>query len=193
MKWRSAPARATCLGVCASRGAGVQFAVAGNGNLAGHGAAGGVFSGGLSGVAFGAGVELVSRVTQGCQPVGPTQRITAADGNVVLELDGKPPWASCCKRWMFPCRTIHRKRCAASVHPGWFDQRRQRGGFWAHRAFWERHAGAAHPRAGWSAPGCGLGRYGGAGHATGLLPAQCRGCAGRPGAHLHRDPRGVDP
>jgi hypothetical protein len=67
----------------------VQFAVAGNGNLAGHGAAGGVFSGGLSGVAFGAGVELVSRVTQGCQPVGPTQRITAADGNVVLELDGK--------------------------------------------------------------------------------------------------------
>jgi len=77
-------------GVCASRGAGVQFAVAGNGNLAGHGAAGGVFSGGLSGVAFGAGVELVSRVTQGCQPVGPTQRITAADGNVVLELDGKP-------------------------------------------------------------------------------------------------------
>jgi small ligand-binding sensory domain FIST len=77
-------------GVCASRGAGVQFAVAGNGNLAGHGAAGGVFSGGLSGVAFGAGVELVSRVTQGCQPVGPTQRITAADGNVVLELDGQP-------------------------------------------------------------------------------------------------------
>ena len=80
-------------GVCASRGAGVQFAVAGNGNLAGHGAAGGVFSGGLSGVAFGAGVELISRVTQGCQPVGPTHHITAADGNVVLELDGQPALA----------------------------------------------------------------------------------------------------
>ena len=73
-------------GVCASRGAGVQFAVAGNGNLAGHGAAGGVFSGGLSGVAFGAGVELVSRVTQGCQPVGPTQRITAADGTRLAQI-----------------------------------------------------------------------------------------------------------
>jgi hypothetical protein len=32
-------------------------------------AAGGVFSGGLSGVAFGPDVALVSRVTQGCQPV----------------------------------------------------------------------------------------------------------------------------
>jgi small ligand-binding sensory domain FIST len=35
-------------------------------------------------------VSLVSRGTQGCQPVGPTRRITAADGQVVLELDGQP-------------------------------------------------------------------------------------------------------
>src|SRR5690606_25721665 len=77
-------------GLAASRGASVQFAVGGNGNLAGQGAAGGVFSGGLSGVAFGAGVSLVSRVTQGCQPVGPVQRITEATGNVVLALDGEP-------------------------------------------------------------------------------------------------------
>jgi small ligand-binding sensory domain FIST len=68
----------------------VQFAVGGNGNLAGQGAAGGVFAGGLSGVAFGPGVALVSRVTQGCQPVGRVQRITAAAGNLVLELDGAP-------------------------------------------------------------------------------------------------------
>lgn len=77
-------------GLSASRGASVQFAVGGNGNLAGQGAAGGVFAGGLSGVAFGPGAALVSRVTQGCQPVGRVQRITAATGNLVLELDGAP-------------------------------------------------------------------------------------------------------
>jgi len=77
-------------GLSASRGASVQFAVGGNGNLAGQGAAGGVFGGGLSGVAFGRGVPLLSRVTQGCQPVGPTHRITAAKDNVVLQLDGEP-------------------------------------------------------------------------------------------------------
>lgn len=77
-------------GLSASRGASVQFAVGGSGNLAGHGGAGGVFSGGLSGVAFGAGVPLVSRVTQGCQPVGPTHCITAATDNLVLQLDGEP-------------------------------------------------------------------------------------------------------
>ena len=77
-------------GLAASRGASVQFAVAGDGNLAGHGAAGGVFGGGLSGVAFDARVALLSRVTQGCQPVGPVQRITASHHNVVLQLDGQP-------------------------------------------------------------------------------------------------------
>ncbi len=77
-------------GLAASRGASVQFAIGGDGNLAGHGAAGGVFAGGLSGVAFDAGVALLSRVTQGCQPVGPVHRITEATGNVVLTLDGEP-------------------------------------------------------------------------------------------------------
>jgi small ligand-binding sensory domain FIST len=50
----------------------------------------GVFRGGLSGVAFTRDVALVSRVTQGCQPVGPVRRITAAERNVVIELDGRP-------------------------------------------------------------------------------------------------------
>jgi small ligand-binding sensory domain FIST len=49
----------------------------------------GVFEGGLSGVAFSADVALVSRVTQGCQPVGATRHITRCDRNVVLELDGR--------------------------------------------------------------------------------------------------------
>ena len=52
--------------------------------------ANGVWQGGMSGVAFTRDVALVSRVTQGCQPVGPTRRITAADGQVVTALDGKP-------------------------------------------------------------------------------------------------------
>jgi small ligand-binding sensory domain FIST len=50
----------------------------------------GVFEGGLSGVAFGPGVTLVSRVTQGCQPVGPMRIITRGERNVVAELDGEP-------------------------------------------------------------------------------------------------------
>jgi small ligand-binding sensory domain FIST len=50
----------------------------------------GVWRGGLSGVAFSAEVALVSRVTQGCQPVGPVRRITAAERNLVIALDGEP-------------------------------------------------------------------------------------------------------
>ena len=49
----------------------------------------GVWRGGLSGVAFNAQVPLLSRVTQGCQPVGPQRHVTRAEGNVVLELDGQ--------------------------------------------------------------------------------------------------------
>lgn len=77
-------------GLSASRTASVQFAVGGDGNMAGQGGAGGVFDAGLSGVAFGAGVALVSRVTQGCQPVSALHRITAAQNNLVLTLDDKP-------------------------------------------------------------------------------------------------------
>jgi small ligand-binding sensory domain FIST len=50
----------------------------------------GVWRGGLSGVGFTQEVPLLSRVTQGCQPVGPARRITAAERHVVLELDGRP-------------------------------------------------------------------------------------------------------
>lgn len=77
-------------GLSSSRTQAVQFAVGGSGNISGHGAASGVFSGGLSGVAFGPDVPLVSRVTQGCMPVSKTRRVTEADHNVVLTLDGEP-------------------------------------------------------------------------------------------------------
>lgn len=53
----------------------------------------GVWEGGLSGVAFTADVEVVSRVSQGCQPVGPVRTITACERNVVLSLDGQPAMA----------------------------------------------------------------------------------------------------
>jgi small ligand-binding sensory domain FIST len=50
----------------------------------------GVFEGGLSGVAFAPEVALVSRVTQGCQPIGPVRQVTQGERNVVAELDGQP-------------------------------------------------------------------------------------------------------
>ncbi|GAB4211968.1 MAG: FIST N-terminal domain-containing protein [Rhodoferax sp.] len=76
-------------GLSASRGPTVQWARSGDGTLRGQGGSSGVFQGGLSGVAFGPGVGLISRVTQGCTPIGSTHRITAAEGSLVLELDGE--------------------------------------------------------------------------------------------------------
>ncbi|HET7527881.1 MAG TPA: FIST N-terminal domain-containing protein [Burkholderiaceae bacterium] len=49
-----------------------------------------VFEGGLSGVAFGREVPLLSRVTQGCQPLSRSRRVTTVEGNLVLALDGAP-------------------------------------------------------------------------------------------------------
>jgi small ligand-binding sensory domain FIST len=67
-------------GLASARGAGVQIA-------------GGVWRGGLSGVAFTRDVALVSRVTQGCQPLGPERTVTACERNVVSALDGRPALA----------------------------------------------------------------------------------------------------
>lgn len=80
-------------GLAASRQGSVQFAIGGDGNIRGHGAARGVFRGGLSGVAFTEEVSLISRVTQGCLPVAPVHEVTAADGHVLLALDGEPALA----------------------------------------------------------------------------------------------------
>ncbi len=49
-----------------------------------------VLAGGLSGVAFSPAVDVVSRVTQGCQPFGPLRKVSAVDANVVTALDGEP-------------------------------------------------------------------------------------------------------
>ena len=81
-------------GFAASRSQTVQFSISSDGNVKGQGAAKGVFAGGLSGVAFSDEVLLLSRVTQGCQPLtangSKTRKITACEGNLVIELDGEP-------------------------------------------------------------------------------------------------------
>ena len=64
-------------GLAASRGAAVHIAD-------------GAWEGGLSGVAFTDQVALLSRVTQGCQPLGATRVVTAGERNIVLQLDGRP-------------------------------------------------------------------------------------------------------
>lgn len=76
-------------GLSASRTRSVQFAVNAK-DAGGPQVHGGVIEGGLSGVAFSPEVSLVSRVTQGCQPVSPEREITQAEGHVVLQLAGEP-------------------------------------------------------------------------------------------------------
>lgn len=51
---------------------------------------GGVQVGGFSGVAFGPQMDCLVVEMQGCKPTGPSGVITQVDGDVVLELDGKP-------------------------------------------------------------------------------------------------------
>jgi small ligand-binding sensory domain FIST len=50
----------------------------------------GVFTGGLSGVAWSSDVQILSRVTQGCAPISKERKITEAEGHVVYALDGEP-------------------------------------------------------------------------------------------------------
>ena len=41
-------------------------------------------------IEVGADVDIVSRVTQGCQPIGPLRAVTATAGTLIVELDGEP-------------------------------------------------------------------------------------------------------
>ena len=72
-------------GLTASRHQTLQFACTQN-----AGPAQGVLTGGLSGVAFNANVQILSRVTQGCAPISKEREITEAEGHVVYALDGQP-------------------------------------------------------------------------------------------------------
>jgi small ligand-binding sensory domain FIST len=80
-------------GLASGRGQTVQIARGGDGFLRGQGRSSGVFHGGLSGVAFGPQVALVSRVTQGCFPLARSHTVTEAERNVVYQLDGEPALA----------------------------------------------------------------------------------------------------
>jgi small ligand-binding sensory domain FIST len=75
-------------GLTSSRTRSVQFAL--STDQPQSVASGGVLEGGLSGVAFAPQVGLLSRVTQGCQPIAPEREITEADKHVVLKLNGEP-------------------------------------------------------------------------------------------------------
>jgi len=52
--------------------------------------AGGVVSGAVSGVLFAESVAVATAHTQGCTPIGPVHRITQANHNVLIQLDGRP-------------------------------------------------------------------------------------------------------
>jgi small ligand-binding sensory domain FIST len=52
--------------------------------------AGRVVESGISGVLFDDRVELVTGMTQGCQPIGPVRRVTAGADNIIAEIDGRP-------------------------------------------------------------------------------------------------------
>ncbi len=74
-------------GLPSARGAAVQFALASGAQGEANSA---VFRGGLSGVAFDDSVPLLSRLTQGAQPVAAPHTVTASDAHVVIALDGEP-------------------------------------------------------------------------------------------------------
>ena len=52
--------------------------------------AGRITEGGLSGVLFAPDCAVVVGLTQGCSPIGPVRRITEADDNVIMAIDGRP-------------------------------------------------------------------------------------------------------
>lgn len=74
-------------GLMASRGRSVQFCAPAV--VAGSSALSGVYEGGVSGVAFTREIGLLSRVSQGCQPIGPVREVNEARDHIVAVLDGQ--------------------------------------------------------------------------------------------------------
>lgn len=75
-------------GLASSRAQSVQFASSHQATAEANRR--GVFEGGLSGVALGPQVALLSRVTQGCRPISAERVVTEAEGHVIYQLDGQP-------------------------------------------------------------------------------------------------------
>ena len=49
-----------------------------------------VIEGGVSGVLFSSEVPVATGLTQGCTPIGPAHKITRAQNNIIVEIDGRP-------------------------------------------------------------------------------------------------------
>jgi len=49
-----------------------------------------VCAGGVSGVLLGENVRVVTRLSQGCVPIGPRHQVTECHRNVIMKLDGRP-------------------------------------------------------------------------------------------------------
>ena len=76
-------------GLTSSRAEAVQFARHASSSTqaaANHG----VYLGGLSGVAFSERVHLLTRVTQGCTPLGQVREVTEVNEHLMMTLDGAP-------------------------------------------------------------------------------------------------------
>ncbi|HYH36612.1 MAG TPA: FIST N-terminal domain-containing protein [Azospirillum sp.] len=73
-------------GLASSRGEYPQFSVPASGATVTGGPVG---DGGVSGVLFGNGLEVATGLTQGCSPIGPMRTITAAEENLIIEIDGR--------------------------------------------------------------------------------------------------------
>lgn len=73
--------------------------------------------GGLSGVFLGAPLELVIGLTQGCQPLGGTYRVTEASDDVIMSLDGRPALEAM-KEAVGPAMAQDLRRAAGVIHLG---------------------------------------------------------------------------
>jgi small ligand-binding sensory domain FIST len=83
------------------------------------------FEDGLSGVVFSSGITVAVRLTQGCSPLrhGPGQtpvrhRVTAAEGNVIISLDGRPALDVLCEDLGTTVEEADLHEIAHSIHVG---------------------------------------------------------------------------
>jgi hypothetical protein len=181
-------------GLSSGRGGALQFAVGGNGNIRGQGAAGGVFSGRPVGRGVRRGRAAGVARHAGLPAAALGQRARARDHR------GRRQPGAAARRRARARRAAGRPaglaRAAAGSHrgrarhpggPGRCRQRRHP----PHRRPRRRRAGAPHHRPRPHAPRHRDRRRGRGRHAPELLPPQRPGRARRPDAHLRRDPRGA--
>lgn len=74
-----------------------------------------VVDGGISGVLFADSVTVATGISQGCSPIGPVRTITAAEDNIVAEIDGRPAFDAL-KEDMGELLARDLKRALAYIH-----------------------------------------------------------------------------